>query len=181
MDFVMSDAVGVGGGVSEVQVGAQIRSQWQQQWRYLWQVGCLLFSWLLVMCAGHIFLCSLLRHACAYLRHCIDLSCFFLRYVPSFFNHCRQREDVQAAAKLVNFPATDMTTALITVKRCMYAQLMGADFAPPKAYPAALASAHSRPCIDLFLLLYALCGKTTAGSGKTYRQQQSLSTSPQPT
>jgi len=47
---------------------------------------------------------------------------------------CRQREDVQAAAKLSNFPPVDMTTALISLKpRCMYAQLMQAEYAAPKS------------------------------------------------
>lgn len=37
---------------------------------------------------------------------------------------CRQRDEVQMAAKSRLFPPTDMTTALVSLNRCMYAQLM---------------------------------------------------------
>eukprot|EP00775_Hariotina_reticulata_P006594 gene6594-6822_t len=47
----------------------------------------------------------------------------------------RQREDVQAASKLFNFPPSEMTTALVSLNRCMYAQLMQAEYAAPRGWP----------------------------------------------
>lgn len=39
-------------------------------------------------------------------------------------SHHRQRDEVQSAAKSRLFPPADMTTALVSLNRCMYAQLM---------------------------------------------------------
>lgn len=54
---------------------------------------------------------------------CPDLPTFKYLIAPPVSAH-RQRDEVQAVSKGRLFPPSEMTTALVCLNRCMYAQLM---------------------------------------------------------
>eukprot|EP00877_Chromochloris_zofingiensis_P008855 jgi/Chrzof1/4222/Cz14g03190.t1 len=63
----------------------------------------------------------------------------------------RDTSDMRLAARMQHFPRQDMTSAVLSMNRCMYAQLMQQQFVAPKGYPVPAAGSSHVKAADLGL------------------------------